>query len=57
MGEYGKHGIMYAYAALLMVVMTYGLETAFFRFGNKPEERDKAFSTAAISLLVSTVLL
>lgn len=55
MGEYGKHGIMYAYAALLMVVMTYGLETAFFRFGNKPEERDKAFSTAAISLMVSTV--
>jgi O-antigen/teichoic acid export membrane protein len=55
LGEYGKHGIMYAYAALLMVVMTYGMETAFFRFGNKKENRDATFSTAAISLIVSTV--
>ena len=55
LAEYGKHGIMYAYAALLLVVMTYGMETAFFRFGNKKENRAAAFSTAAISLIISTV--
>lgn len=55
LGEYGKHGIMYAWAALLMVIMSYGMETAFFRFGSKKEDRDLAFSTAAISLIVSTV--
>ncbi|KAA3625586.1 MAG: polysaccharide biosynthesis protein [Bacteroidetes bacterium] len=56
LGEYGKHGIMYAYAALLMVIMTYGMETAFFRFGNKQEDRDRTFSTAAISLITSTIV-
>ncbi len=56
LGEYGKHGIMYAYAALLMVLMTYGMETAFFRFGNKAEDRDRTFSTAAISLIISTIV-
>ncbi len=54
-GEYGIHGLMYAFAALLMVLLTYGMETAFFRFANRPEHRGAAFSTAAISLIGSTV--
>lgn len=55
-GEYGIHGLMYAFAALLMVLFTYGMETAFFRFGSQAEQRGTAFSTATISLLVSTAL-
>ncbi|MDZ4680058.1 MAG: oligosaccharide flippase family protein [Saprospiraceae bacterium] len=55
--EYGIHGLMYAYAGLLMVLLTYGMETAFFRFGRKEEDRERAFSTASISLLSSTVFL
>jgi len=54
-GEYGIHGLMYAFAGFLLVILTYGMETAFFRFGNEQEKRSKAFSTAAISLLVSTI--
>ncbi|MEN0007085.1 MAG: oligosaccharide flippase family protein [Bacteroidota bacterium] len=54
--EYGIHGIMYAFAALLMVVLTYGMETAYFRFASKQEHREKSFGTASISLLFSTVV-
>jgi|APTNR8051073442_1049403.scaffolds.fasta_scaffold00768_9 O-antigen/teichoic acid export membrane protein len=52
--EYGVHGLMYAFAGLLMVFLTYGMETAFFRFGRQQEDRERAFSTASISLLGST---
>ncbi|MFM9951297.1 MAG: lipopolysaccharide biosynthesis protein [Saprospiraceae bacterium] len=55
--EYGIHGLMYAYAGLLMVLLTYGMETAFFRFGRQEEDRERAFSTASISLLSTTVFL
>lgn len=53
--EYGVHGLMYAFAGLLMVFLTYGMETAFFRFGRQMEDRERAYSTASISLLVSTL--
>ncbi|MEZ5041183.1 MAG: oligosaccharide flippase family protein [Saprospiraceae bacterium] len=53
-GEYGIHGLMYAFAGFLLVILTYGMETAFFRFGNDEAQRAKVFSTAAISLVVST---
>ncbi len=56
-GEYGDHGMMYAFAAFLMVIFTYGMETAFFRFANKKGELDRVFSTASISLISSTILL
>ena len=38
-GEYGVVTNIYAYTALLMVVLTYGMETTFFRFVNKTEEK------------------
>lgn len=46
---------MYAYVAFLVVILTYGMETAYFRFqsreGNKKVE---VFSTVLYSLLIST---
>lgn len=54
--EYGIFGLMYAFSALLLVILTYGMETAFFRFGSKADDRDKAFSTACSSLLATTVI-
>lgn len=54
--EYAIHGIMYAFAGLLMVMLTYGMETAFFRFGNKVEDRARTFATASFSLIISTLL-
>ena len=34
-GGYGVITNVYAYTALLLVILTYGMETTFFRFANK----------------------
>ena len=34
-GEYGVITELYAYIAFLLVLLTYGMETAFFRFAEK----------------------
>lgn len=55
-GGYGIITNLYAYTALLLVLLTYGMETAFFRFANKEGEDAKmVFSTALRSLLMSSV--
>ena len=36
--EYGVVTNLYAWTALLLVILTYGMETGFFRFVNKREE-------------------
>jgi len=56
-GEFGQHGNMYAFTAFILVFFTYGMETALFRFGSKGGQLEKVFSTAAISLLVTTIIL
>jgi len=53
--EYGIHAVMYSFTALLLVFFTYGMETALFRFGSLEGELDKVFTTAAISLLITTI--
>lgn len=46
-GDYGASVNIYAYVALVLVVLTFGMETTFFRFANKEGERaDTVFSTA-----------
>ena len=45
-GEYGVITNVYAYVALLLVILTYGMETTFFRFANKQDENpEKVYST------------
>ena len=45
-GGYGIVTNLYAYTALLLVILTFGMETTFFRFANKEEEdADTVFST------------
>ena len=46
----------YIYAAYLNVLLTYGMETAFFRFFTKEKEKGKVISTTFISLVVTTLL-
>ena len=46
----------YIYAAYLNVLLTYGMETAFFRFFTKEKDKGKIISTTFISLLVTTFL-
>ncbi|MEI6898557.1 MAG: oligosaccharide flippase family protein [Bacteroidota bacterium] len=55
-GEYGTVNVFYSYASLLMVILTYGMETAFFRFNEKEADKEKVFSTGMISLLFSSVI-
>jgi O-antigen/teichoic acid export membrane protein len=53
--KFGVITEMYAYVAFLVVILTYGMETAYFRFQSKEENRDKSvFSTVLISLFIST---
>ena len=54
--EYGEVTILYAYVAFLIVILTYGMETAFFRFSELENNKNKVFSTGLISLSVSAVL-
>ena len=45
-GGYGVITNMYAYTALILVLLTFGMETTFFRFSNKEgEEPQKVYST------------
>lgn len=37
-GQYGIITNIYAYIALLIIILTYGMETTFFRFMNRPGE-------------------
>lgn len=53
--EYGVIQIVYTYAGILIVLFTYRMETAFFRFGSKEGQMDRAFSTASWSLLATTL--
>lgn len=55
--EYGVVTEMYAYVGFFAVLFTYGMETAFFRFSEKNMEKNKVYSTAFISVLISTLLL
>lgn len=46
-GGYGIVSNMYAWAALIFVLLTFGMETTYFRFSNKAEENsDMVYSTA-----------
>lgn len=53
--EYGVVTYIYSFVALGMVVLTYGLETGYFRF-SKDEQGKYAYSTSIISLICSSVL-
>lgn len=53
--EYGTVIELYSYVAVFLVILTYGMETAFFRFSEK-YERKKVFGTALNSILSSSSL-
>lgn len=56
--EYGVVTFVYAVVALAMVVLTYGMETGFFRFANHERWADpmEVYSTSLISLAASSSL-
>lgn len=54
--SFSDNTTFYIYASFFNVLLTYGMETAFFRFFTKSKEKDKIFSTTFISLVVTTFL-
>lgn len=54
--EYGVVTFVYSVVALAMVILTYGLETGFFRFANHERWKDpmEVYSTALLSLVISS---
>lgn len=50
--EYGIVTGLYAYVSFLNVVFTYGLETTFFRFANRPGEDRRELYNRTLSLLI-----
>lgn len=53
--NYGIHGILYAYVALLISIFTLRLETAYFRFATIGDDKEKAFGSAFSAILVFSV--
>jgi len=55
--DYGIVTNLYAWTALLLVILTYGMETGFFRFANKTEENpNKVYGTTLISIGTTSLL-
>ena len=58
-GDYGISTNIYAYTALMLVILTFGMETTLFRFANDEKTKpDTVFSTAmAVICTLTTVFL
>ena len=54
--EYGVVTNLYSYVGFFLVLLTFGMETGFFRFANKTSDHSKIYSTSAISLFGSSIL-
>ena len=56
-GGYGVITNLYAYTALLLVILTYGMETTFFRFVNKECEDPRRVYATTLAMVGCTSLL
>lgn len=54
--KYAENTLYFVYAAYINALLTYGMETAFFRFFTKEKNKGKVISTSFISLLFTTFL-
>ncbi len=54
--EFGQMTNLYAWTAILMILLTYGMETAFFRFANKHDQPADVYTTTLWSLGGSSLL-
>ena len=55
--DYGIVTNLYAWTALLLVILTYGMETGFFRFANREDYDAKSvYKTAFLTLLSTSTL-
>jgi len=52
---YGEQAIVYSFIPFLNVIVTHGMETAYFRFGTK-ENEEKIYHTSSFSMIMVTAL-
>ncbi|HRI58621.1 MAG TPA: oligosaccharide flippase family protein, partial [Saprospiraceae bacterium] len=53
--ENGVLNELYAYAGFLIVVFSYRMESAFFRYGTPVEDRERSYATGLFSIIGSTI--
>lgn len=53
--EFADVSIVFAWLVFFNVILSYGMETAFFRFYNKEENKKSVISTATISIFWSSI--
>jgi O-antigen/teichoic acid export membrane protein len=54
--QYGVVSNLYSYVAFAMILLTYGMETGFFRFASRSDHPEKVYSTSLISLFFTSFL-
>jgi len=54
--EYGVITELYAYVVFLLVILTYGMETGYFRYASSSKQKDRVYTTVLLSLLSSSLL-
>lgn len=54
--EYGIVSYLYAFTAVALVILNYGMETGFFRFANKSPDPERVYSTSLISVGTTSLL-
>ncbi len=52
---YGQITELYAWVAIVMIFLTYGMETAFFRYAELEKDPKKVFNTATGMLLITSI--
>jgi len=53
---YGTINVFYAYASFLKVILTYGMETAFFRYSELENDKEKVYNTGIISVISTSIV-
>lgn len=55
--DYGVVSELYAWIAFLMVLLTFGMETAFFKFlSDDPENKEKIFRNSMLSIIIVNIV-
>jgi O-antigen/teichoic acid export membrane protein len=54
--EYSVNTSFYVWAAYFNIVLTYGMETAFFRFFNTEKNKERVVATSFVSIFASTLV-
>lgn len=54
--EYGIVSYLYSFTAVALVVLTYGMETGFFRYANKSDKPEAVYTTSLIALGSTSLL-